>query len=92
MRPAIAISTIRYSTHFNRAFKKLDPSLASEIAKRERLFRAGCFNPLLDTHKLHGKLKGYWAFSITYKYRILFQFISTHEAYFIDVDDHDIYR
>ncbi len=89
MRP---IGTIRYSSHFRRRFKKLDPQLAGEVAKSENLFRADCFHPSLDTHKLKGKLKGFWSFSITRKYRILFQFLSANEAYFVDVDDHDMYR
>lgn len=89
MRP---VTIIRYSSHFRRAFKKLDPALADEVDERERLFRADCFHPSLDTHKLHGKLKDFWSFSITRKHRILFEFLSASEAYFIDVDDHDIYK
>ena len=71
------------------------PGLAkhpSEVAAREKLFRADCFHPSLDTHKLSGKLKGFWSFSITRKYRVMFQFLSAHEVYFVDVDDHDLYR
>jgi plasmid maintenance system killer protein len=89
MRP---IGVVRYSSHFRRRLKKLNRDLAAEVAEREKQFRIDCFHPSLDTHKLSGKLKGFWSFSITRKYRILFQFISAHEAYFIDVDDHDIYR
>ena len=89
MRP---VRVILYSSHFRKRFKKLDSSLLEEVSKREVQFRKDSLHPSLGTHKLSGKLKDFWSFSITRKHRILFQFISAHEAYFVDVDDHDMYR
>lgn len=89
MRP---IARILYSSHFRRKFKKLDAGLAREVTESEKLFREDCFHSSLDTHKLAGKLRGFFSFSITRKYRILFQFLSANEVYFVDVDDHDMYR
>jgi|TARA_Y100000031_G_scaffold77498_1_gene85381 mRNA-degrading endonuclease YafQ of YafQ-DinJ toxin-antitoxin module len=86
------IRRIRYSTHFQRAFKKLPPDLKPQIREREVLFKNNCFDPRLDTHKLTGKLKNFWSFSITYKHRILFAFEGEGEVGFIDVGDHSIYR
>ena len=89
MRP---ITKVRYSAHFTRAFKKLNSSLAGEVARREALFRQDCFHSSLKTHALKGKLEGFWSFSVTRRHRILFQFLSVTEVYFVDVDDHDLYR
>lgn len=60
--------------------------------KREKIF---CQNPKderLDTHKLHGKLKHFWSFSIDNKFRIIFEFAENDIVYFHSVGDHDIYR
>lgn len=56
------------------------------------LFKENCFNPRLKTHKLKGKLNGYWSFSITYSHRGLFEFLDGDSVAFIDVGDHSIYK
>lgn len=89
MRP---IRTILYSPHFTRAAKRLPPELISEASEREDLFRRDCFDPRLRTHKLKGKHRDLWSFSITSKYRIMFRFIDADAVYFIDVGDHSIYQ
>lgn len=86
------ISKIYYTKHFNRAYKKSPRNIKPHVIDREGLFRANCFDPRLETHKLGGKLKGFWAFSITKKYRILFVFEGNNEVTFLDIDDHDLYR
>ncbi len=86
------ISRIQYTKHFNRAYKKFSKNIKQQVREREKLFRADCFDSRLETHKLGGKLKGYWVFSITQKYRILFVFENNDEITFLDIDDHDLYR
>ncbi|MDP2665246.1 MAG: type II toxin-antitoxin system mRNA interferase toxin, RelE/StbE family [bacterium] len=86
------ILRIYYTTHFNRAYKKFPNDLKPQVREREQWFRADCFDSRLETHKLGGKLKGFWAFSITKKYRILFAFEGNAETTFLDIDDHDLYR
>ncbi len=83
---------ISYSSYFDRKMKKLDSSLRPIVEERESMFRQDCFHPQLETHKLNGKWKDHWAFSITKKYRIMFQFLGNNEVMFEDVDDHDVYR
>lgn len=39
---------------------------------REGLFLDNPFNPLLETHKLHGKYKDYSAFTVIGQYRVMF--------------------
>ncbi len=53
------------------------------------MFEKDPFCQKLRTHKLRGKLKGLWAFSITYDYRIVFSFLSETDALLIDVGTHD---
>lgn len=82
---------IFYHPRFKRAYKKLPIELKSKAEIKEKLFRDDLFSPSLDTHKLHGKLKNQWSFSVGKKYRILFQFYG-QDIIFLDIGDHEIYR
>ncbi|HAX78274.1 MAG TPA: hypothetical protein DCY88_21245 [Cyanobacteria bacterium UBA11372] len=47
------------------------------------------FEKSLKTHKLSGKLKEFWSFSIEYDERILFYFTDDGKAVFVDIGSHD---
>ncbi len=84
---------IEYSAHFRRVYYKLPPAIQRKAERREAIFRSNPFDPRLDTHKLHGKLKNFHSFSIDSKYRIAFYFLKPKSrVVFLDVGDHDIYR
>lgn len=84
---------IEYSSHFGRAYKKLSLELQRKAERAERLFRKNPFDLKLNTHKLKGKLKSWWSFSIDYHNRIAFAFVKGRSSVlFLDVGDHDIYR
>lgn len=82
---------IFYHARFKRAYKKLSAELKSKAEVKEKLFRVNPFHQSLDTHKLHGKLKNQWSFSVDKKYRILFEFCD-QDVVFLDVGDHEIYK
>ncbi|MEK7140424.1 MAG: type II toxin-antitoxin system mRNA interferase toxin, RelE/StbE family [Patescibacteria group bacterium] len=83
---------IEYSPKFRKGFKKL-PRVAQEKALVcEKIFRENPFDPRLKTHKLHGGMKEYWAFSISYNYRIGFTFVTGKLVRFHDIGTHDIYK
>ena len=52
-------------------------------------FQKNPFDKKLKTHKLSGSLKGSWAFSINYSYRIIFEFIDDNTILLIDIGTHD---
>ena len=83
---------IEYSSHFDRAFKKLPDGIQVLAEKREAIFRADPFDSRLKTHKLHGKYANFWSFSVDKKYRIVFRFVTKGKVVFLDADDHDLYR
>lgn len=89
MRP---IKIIYYSSHFAKALGKLPNQMQKEVGKRESIFRRDCFDPRLKTHKLKGKNRELWSFSISYQHRIVFKFIINNSVLFIDVGDHAIYQ
>lgn len=83
---------IIYSPRFAREYKKLPKKIKTAAEEREILFRQNPFNPALETHKLHGRLKDFWSFSIGFKFRIIFEFGGKETAYFHSVGDHEIYQ
>jgi len=83
---------IRTSSRFRKSYKKLPKNIKDKVTKKERIFRTNPFDARLDTHKLHGKYKEYWAFTIANQYRIIFAFIESDIIDFIDIGTHQIYR
>ena len=83
---------IEYSSHFKRAYQKLDIAVQKKAERKEALFQKDPFSPVLKTHKLHGKLKEFYSFSVDSKYRIVFKFITGKKVIFLDTGDHDVYR
>lgn len=57
--------------------------------KRTELFLKNPFDPALKTHKLSGRLKDLWAFSLGYDLRVVFYFFSPDQAVFVDIGTHD---
>lgn len=83
---------IIYSPTFRKGYKKLPKSIKLIAEKKENIFREDPHDESLETHKLHGKLKDFWSFSITKEYRIIFEFIDETTVYFHTVGKHDIYK
>nr|WP_267871580.1 type II toxin-antitoxin system mRNA interferase toxin, RelE/StbE family [Nostoc sp. CHAB 5715] len=85
------------ASSFKRAFKRLvrrQPELEERIEERLALLTADPFDPLLQTHKLKGKLSGAWACSVDHDCRIVFNFLQNiesgeEEILLIDIGTHD---
>ena len=77
---------------FKRSYGKTiknDDEIKRKFRKSIRLFCSDPFNNRLRTHKLTGKLQGLWAFSVDYKTRVVFSFLSDDEVLLIDIGGHD---
>ena len=83
---------IEYPPKFIKQFKKLSKEAKESALRCEKLFRVNPFDLKLKTHKLHGTMKEYWAFSISYNYRIGFTFIDSDLIRFHAIGSHDIYK
>ncbi len=83
---------IIYSGQFAKRYKKLSVEIKMIAEKKEDIFRVDVFDPRLKTHKLHGRLDEYWAFSINNDYRIIFEFGEGGLVYFHTIGTHDIYE
>ncbi|OIO47067.1 MAG: hypothetical protein AUJ31_00525 [Parcubacteria group bacterium CG1_02_39_15] len=82
---------IIYSSNFVSTYQRLPFLVKKEAEKAEKLFRKNPFDPRLRTHKLKGKLKGRWAFFISWRYRIIFRFANDKTVWFLAIGGHEIY-
>ncbi|HXU08769.1 MAG TPA: type II toxin-antitoxin system mRNA interferase toxin, RelE/StbE family [Blastocatellia bacterium] len=67
-----------WSTPFVRSVKravKRRATLRNDIEQTLKLLARDTFAPSLETHKLKGKLAGFWACSVGYDLRIVFDFV-----------------
>ncbi len=83
---------IHYSSKFAKEYKSLPKRIKLLAEKKEMIFRKNPFEPGLKTHKLSGKLKDYYSFSIDYQTRIIFEFRDKNSVWFHSVGTHEIYR
>lgn len=83
---------IRTASKFRKSYKKLPQFVKEKALERENIFRDDPFDSRLDTHKLHGKYRNYWAFSVVGQYRIMFVFSGKNLVDFVNVGTHEIYK
>ena len=84
--------TIKYVSEFIRSYNKLELDLQKEVLEKIQLFKKTENHKSLKTHKLHGRLRGRYGFSVNYKYRIIFEYIDKKTAVLLTIGDHDIYK
>lgn len=83
---------IRASSGFRKSYKKLPKNIKDKAKEKEKIFRINPFDARLNTHKLHGAYKEYWAFTVDSQYRIMFAFIESEIVDFVDIGTHEIYK
>ncbi|MBI2450442.1 MAG: type II toxin-antitoxin system mRNA interferase toxin, RelE/StbE family [Candidatus Nealsonbacteria bacterium] len=83
---------ILYSPEFARRYKKLSIEVQKKTEDKEIVFRNNPFDSRLNTHKLHGNLSDFWAFSVDQRYRIIFAFAERGVAKFYAIGDHSLYN
>ncbi|MCX6809807.1 MAG: type II toxin-antitoxin system mRNA interferase toxin, RelE/StbE family [Candidatus Berkelbacteria bacterium] len=86
------IRSIKVTPRFEKSFSKLPVEIQKATIIKKKAFVRDPFAPDLKTHKLSGKLKGLWSFSVSYSYRILLEFDRDDRVLFHDIGDHRVYR
>ena len=81
-----------FSARFLRSAKRLPAEIQKKLEKRSALFKNNPFDPQLGTHKLHGELQGFWAYSVDYHYRVVFVFNNKKITTYYDIGTHAIYQ
>jgi addiction module RelE/StbE family toxin len=82
---------IEYAPSFLKQLKKLDRALVDEVEEKIELFRNPAHHTHLRVHKLKGALQGKYSFSVNYRFRIVFVWLSKNEAGLLRIGDHSIY-
>ena len=83
---------VSFSSAFKRAFKKRikgNENLESKFWQKLEKFTSDPYDPSLRTHKLSGKLKDLWSFTVDYDVRVLFYLTEDNKAIFVDFGSHD---
>jgi addiction module RelE/StbE family toxin len=83
---------INFSLQFNHSLKKLSrkqPEIIPALLEKVLLFNSEINHPSLKLHKLSGRLKEHWFFSIEYDMRIIFRYTNDGNILFIDIGTHD---
>ena len=82
---------IIYLPSFVRKFIKLDKKLQEEALEKIELLKNSKNHKQLKVHQLKGRLVGRYSFSVNYKTRIIFIYLSKKEVAFLAIGDHEIY-
>lgn len=87
------MTNLIWDASFKRSYKKRisnDFLLKKKFWDAIALFAENPFDEKLNTHKLTGKLKGLWAFSVSYDCRVVFKFPDNSKSVLlIDIGSHD---
>lgn len=84
---------IFYSSVFRKSLKRMPAFVKKAFLAKESLFLFNPFHPLLETHKLHGKYRKYWAFTVIGHYRVMFRFMENErDVGFLNIGTHEIYK
>ncbi|MGI8884837.1 MAG: type II toxin-antitoxin system RelE/ParE family toxin [Pyrinomonadaceae bacterium] len=82
---------IAFSSSFKRAFKKKiagKKERENNFWRKIELFKDDPFDPQLKTHKLSGKLKDLWSFTLEYDLRVIFAFADGKKVALVDIGNH----
>ncbi|MCH7529879.1 hypothetical protein IIB50_02065 [Patescibacteria group bacterium] len=83
---------VSLSPQFRKQFRKLEQSLQEETLEKIELFKDKNNHKQLKVHVLHGRLKDRYSFSVNYKFRIVFMYLSKNEAVLLAIGDHYVYK
>ena len=83
---------VAFTPQFKRQFKKLESDLQDEALDKIDLFANPKNHTALKVHKLKGPLRNRYSFSVNYKVRIVFMYLTPPEAVLLAIGDHDIYK
>ncbi len=68
---------------------KNNQQIGDSFQSKIELLEIEPFHPILRTHKLQGKLKMYYACSLDYSYRLVFDLMGNNTIQLIDIGTHD---
>ena len=83
---------VYFKPTFIKQFKRLESALQEESFEKIEMFKDKKNHMQLKVHKLNGVLSGRYSFSVNYKTRIVFSYLSKNEAVLLVIGDHGVYN
>jgi mRNA-degrading endonuclease YafQ of YafQ-DinJ toxin-antitoxin module len=83
---------VSLTPRFQRMYRKLEPALQEEAREKILLFKNPDSHQQLKVHKLKGRLKNRYSFSVNYKVRIVFVYESKHAVILLAIGSHNVYK
>jgi len=82
-----------HSSKFRKALGRMPKFVKRAFLEKESLFLTDPFHPSLGTHKLHGKYREFFAFTVIGQYRLMFRFMENgRDIGLINIGTHEIYK
>jgi mRNA-degrading endonuclease RelE of RelBE toxin-antitoxin system len=84
----------KYKPSFLRALKKLPPEVQREAREKLEQFADPANHERLRVHKLKGRMKNYYSFSVTYSHRVVFEYDGSDKntVVLMVIGNHDVYN
>ena len=83
---------VSFSPSFLRTLKTLPLPLREMALEKIDLFQDPSRHAVLKVHKLRGRLRECYAFSVNYQFRIVFAYVGKpRRAYLLAIGDHTVY-
>lgn len=86
------VLNVYFKASFIRRLNALNESLKEEVMEKIGLLKNTDNHRSLKVHKLHGPLAGLFSFSVNYRTRIVFEYVSKKEVALLAIGDHDVYE
>ncbi|MCX6713666.1 MAG: type II toxin-antitoxin system RelE/ParE family toxin [Candidatus Vogelbacteria bacterium] len=81
-----------YTPVFIRQLKKLDEDLLAEVLEKMEMFKNVSSHKSLKVHKLNGKYRNCYSFSVNYEFRVIFSYGKKNVIEILTIGDHSIYK
>ena len=83
---------VSFTRAFFKRLNKFEEEFKENVLEKIDEFRDSKNHKRLRVHKLHGKFYKFYSFSVNYKTRIVFEYVSKTEVALLSIGDHDIYN
>ena len=83
---------VYFTPFFVRQLRSLPKEIQEEAIEKIDLFKDRRNHKSLKVHKLKGRLTGRDSFSVNYRIRVVFRFLSASEVVLLAIGDHDVYK
>ena len=83
---------VSFTRAFFKRLNKFEKDYKEMVFEKSEEFKDLKNHKQLKVHKLHGKFSKFYSFSVNYKTRIVFEYVSKTEVALLSIGDHDIYN